>query len=47
MRKEIQELLEKLNTKNIESLKRTISKKYKLSKFPSNIEILEELDEKH
>lgn len=31
---------------NIESIKREISKKYKFSKFPSNIEILEELDDK-
>ncbi|HLC85874.1 MAG TPA: tRNA uridine(34) 5-carboxymethylaminomethyl modification radical SAM/GNAT enzyme Elp3 [Candidatus Nanoarchaeia archaeon] len=30
---------------DMESIKRKISKKYKLSKFPSNIEILEELNE--
>ncbi len=46
MQQPIQELLDKLTPGvSIEKIKREISKKYKLSKFPSNIEILEELDE--
>ena len=46
MHQAIQELLTQLKPGiNIEKIKREISKKYKLSKFPSNIEILEELNE--
>ena len=47
MQKAIQELLEKLEPGiDIEKVKRVIAKKYKLLKFPTNIEIIEELDEK-
>ena len=47
MKVEIQELLQELKPGvDLEKLKKIISKKYKLSKFPTNIEILAELNEK-
>ena len=47
MQKPTQELLRRLRPhEDIEKVKRKVSKKYKLSKFPSNIEILEELNGK-
>lgn len=45
MKTAIQELITRIKEKDLEKLKKEISKKYKLSKFPSNIEILEELNE--
>ena len=46
MKKVIQELLDKLEPGiDIEKVKKEISKKYKLNKLPTNIEILEELDD--
>lgn len=46
MQQAVQELLEKLEPGiDIEDIKRNICKKHKISKFPSNIEILEELNE--
>ena len=46
MKRQIQELIEKLKPGiDLEKLKKTISAKYKLEKFPTNIEILEELNE--
>ncbi len=46
MKPEIQELLTKLKPGvNLQKVKREIATKYKLSKYPSNIEILEELNE--
>ena len=48
MEKAIQELISRIESKDyssLDSLKREISKRYKLNKFPSNIDILEHLDE--
>lgn len=46
MQQAIQELLKELKPGiDVESVKRNICKKHKVQKFPSNIEILEELDE--
>lgn len=46
MEQAVQELLQKLKPGiDLESVKRDICKKHKISKFPSNIEILEELNE--
>jgi len=45
MKTAIQELITKIEEKDLEKLKKEISKKHKLKKFPSNIEILEELNE--
>ncbi len=45
MKTAISELITRIEEKDLEKLKKEISKKYKLSKFPSNIEILEELNE--
>ncbi len=46
MEQAVQELLQELKPGiDLEVVKRNIAKKYKLSKFPSNIEILEELNE--
>ncbi len=41
----IQELITRIEEKDLEKLKKEISKKYRLKKFPSTIEILEELNE--
>ena len=47
MENSLKELLEKLGPGvNLEKLKKGLSKKYKLNKLPTNIEILEELDDK-
>ncbi len=46
MQKAIQELLEKLEPGvNLEAVKKDLAKKYKLPKLPTNIEILEELNQ--
>ncbi|HIH26369.1 tRNA uridine(34) 5-carboxymethylaminomethyl modification radical SAM/GNAT enzyme Elp3 [Candidatus Woesearchaeota archaeon] len=48
MKEAIIELISRIKSKDyssLDSLKRQISKKYKLNKFPSNIDILEHLDE--
>ncbi len=46
MQKAIQELIQNLESgADLESIKKQIAKKYKLPKFPTNIEILEELNE--
>ena len=47
MEKQIQEILQQLELgKDLEKIKKDIAKKYKLKKFPTNIEILSVLDEK-